>query len=71
MGDLMYAAFLFYNLTGGVSGALGKVVGVLAKTTTKLTMDDEFQAERKRVGAKGIGQGFEGAVKVSSYLLMC
>ena len=40
------------------------MVGVLAKTTTKLTMDQEFQDQRKRTGAKGIGQGLEGAAKV-------
>ena len=50
---------------GGVSGALGKVVGALAKTTTKLTLDEEFQEQRKRTGAKGIGQGLEGAAMVN------
>ena len=49
---------------GGVSGALGRITGALAKTTTKLTLDEEFQEERKRAGAKGIGQGLEGAAKV-------
>ena len=55
------------NCVGGVSGALGRITGALAKTTTKLTLDDEFQEERKRAGTKGIGQGLEGAAKVDLY----
>ena len=55
------------NCVGGVSGALGRITGALAKTTTKLTLDEEFQAERKRAGAKGIGQGLEGAAKVDLF----
>ena len=55
------------NCVGGVSGALGRITGALAKTTTKLTLDKEFQEERKRAGAKGIGQGLEGAAKVDLY----
>ena len=52
-------------MAGGVSGALGKVAGVLAKTTTKLTFDEQYQEERRRSsGSKGIGQGLEGAAKV-------
>lgn len=51
-------------VVGGVSGALGRITGALAKTTTKLTLDEEFQEERKRAGAKGIGQGLEGAARV-------
>ena len=55
------------NFVGGVSGALGRITGALAKTTTKLTLDKEFQEQRKRAGAKGIGQGLEGAAKVDFY----
>ena len=54
------------HLSGGVSGVLGRVTGVLADTTTKLTLDKDFQEERRRAGAKGIGQGLEGAARVCS-----
>ena len=60
----MCSYFLLSFIPGGVSGALGKVVGVLAKTTTKLTMDEEFQEKRKRAGAGGVRQGLEGAARV-------
>ena len=50
---------------GGVSGALGKVVGVLAKTGAKLTMDEDFQEKRRRAGTGGVRHGFEGAARVS------
>ena len=60
----MCSFFLLSFIPGGVSTALGKVVGVLAKTTTKLTMDEEFQEKRKRAGAGGVRQGLEGAAKV-------
>ena len=59
-----YTSDQTYFAIGGVSGALGRITGALAKTTTKLTLDEEFQEERKRAGAKGIGQGLEGAAKV-------
>ena len=59
-----YASDQTYFAIGGVSGALGRITGALAKTTTKLTLDEDFQEERKRAGAKGIGQGLEGAAKV-------
>ena len=48
---------------GGISGVLGKVTGVLGDTAANLTMDEEFQAQRKRT--KGtFGQSLEGAAKV-------
>lgn len=58
---------MLIKCVGGVSGALGRITGALAKTTTKLTLDEEFQEERKRAGAKGIGQGLEGAARVDFY----
>ena len=49
---------------GGISGVLGKLTGALGDTAANLTMDDEFQSQRKR--AKGnMGQSLEGAARVS------
>ena len=48
---------------GGISGVLGKVTGVLGDTAANLTMDEEFQSQRKRQRGS-FGQGLEGAAKV-------
>lgn len=48
---------------GGISGVLGKVTGVLGDTAASLTMDSEYQSQRKK--ARGsVGQSIEGAAKV-------
>ena len=50
---------------GGISGVLGKVTGVLGDTAANLTMDEEFQSQRKRERTRGnVGQSLEGAARV-------
>ena len=51
---------------GGLSGAVGKVSGVLGDAAAKLTMDDEYQEQRRRRagGADSIGRSVGGAAKV-------
>jgi vacuolar protein sorting-associated protein 13A/C len=49
---------------GGISGVLGKVTGVLGDTAANLTMDEEFQSQRKRERTRGnVGQSLEGAAR--------
>lgn len=54
---------LHVSLSGGVTGALGKVTGALGDAAAKLSFNTEFQKERKR-GTGSIGGGVEGAAKV-------
>ena len=54
---------------GGVTGALGKMTGVLGDAAAKLSFNTEFQQDRKKV-AGTFGEGVEGAAKVwrNSYI---
>ena len=49
---------------GGLSGVAGKVTGVFSDAAAKLTFDKEFQDERRK-NTGTLGEGAEGAVKVS------
>lgn len=51
---------------GGLSGAVGKVSGVLGDAAAKLTMDEEYQEKRRRRtgGSDSVRRGVEGAAKV-------
>lgn len=50
-----------------MSGALGKVSGVLGDAAAKLTFDTKYLEGRKRTG-DSLGEGVEGAAKVGVYV---
>lgn len=56
-----------------MSGAFGKVSGVLGDAAAKLTMDTEYQEIRKRRtgGSDSFRRGMEGAAKVREYMVTC
>lgn len=59
--------YIYCEITsGGLSGAFGKVSGVLGDAAAKLTMDTEYQEIRKRRtgGSDSFRRGMEGAAKV-------
>ena len=65
-----------YFLLGGAAGAVSRITGALGKGIATLTMDDEYQKQRREAMAKrptdfkeGFARGGKGLVMVRRFIL--